>query len=55
MGYYNDKQKSSNPMLDNYVHACYTLAKCQHLLSNEDEETLMRIARKLKPQSKYNY
>jgi hypothetical protein len=55
MGYYNEKQQSSNPMLDDYVQACYTLAKCNHLLSNEDEQTIMEIARKVQSQSKYKY
>jgi hypothetical protein len=55
MGYYNDKQNSGNPMLDEYVTACYTLAKCNHLLSNEDEEVIMKIAKKVLTQSKYQY
>jgi len=55
MGYYNDKQNSTNPMLDNYVRACHTLARTNHLISKEDEETIMKIAKKVMAQSKFQY
>jgi len=55
MGYYNRKHNSTNPMLDDWVQACYTLAKSSHLISKEDEKTLMEIARKVSSQSKYSY
>ena len=53
MGYYNNRQNSTNPMLDNWCNACLTLMKSNHLLSSEDEETIMNIAKKLSHQTRY--
>lgn len=42
-------------MLDEWVQACYTLAKSNHLLSNDDEKEVMKIARKVLASSKRSY
>jgi len=48
----NRKMKSTDPMLDDWVEGCKNITWNKHLLSVEDEETIMKIANKLKHRSK---
>ena len=47
MGRNNNLQYSTNVMLDNWVNACTALSTSNHLLSNEDEEIIFNIAKKV--------
>jgi hypothetical protein len=55
MGFHNDKQNSTNPMLDTWVTSCAVLSENNHLVSPEEEQMILDIAKKLKHRSKVNY